>query len=183
MKSRQSAKTHPPPLEPVKTLSEGITIHRFQTVSKLTPPLPLARNFSLQIEVTAIMTNDTSARLLTSLGPPAKYVFIDAHHPTPEGMHGQTFLLPLLRTSCGINNQFSFRRKSEPSVSLEPRTGYSSGRGGEIRRIFLIGQLADVSCAGHRKKITNGTNRAVLGRRQTFPAPTNSRIVGTNRPS
>lgn len=129
MKSRQSAKTHPPPLEPVKTLSEGITIHRFQTVSKLTPPLPLARNFSLQIEVTAIMTNDTSARLLTSLGPPAKYVFIDTQHR--KGCTGKLSLSLFFERVAVSITSFRFGEKAS-RVSLLNREP-DILRGGEGR--------------------------------------------------
>lgn len=114
-----------------------------------TPPLPLFPKLfpttPFQIEVTAIMTNDTSARLFNIAWPPlAKYVFIDAHHPTPErnarGNFPSSPSLPLLRTSCGINNQFSFRRKSEPSVSLSWTANRISfeeggGRGGDPKDI------------------------------------------------
>ena len=96
-----------------------------------------------------------------------------------KGMHVETFpphplFLFFERVAVSITS-FRFGEKaSRVCLSLEPRTGYPSRwveGGEEIRRIFLIGQLADVSCADQRKKITNGTNRAVLGRRQTFPSP------------
>lgn len=89
------------------------------------------------------MTNDTSARLLTSLGPGqicfyqwlAPSTGRDA--PTPAR---KLFLFSLLQTSsrCSINNQFSMTRKQ--AECLEPRTDILWGSGSFLlteSRMFL----------------------------------------------
>lgn len=119
-----------------------------------TPPLPLFPKLfpttPFQIEVTAIMTNDTSARLFNIAWPPlAKYVFIDAHHPTPErdargNFPSHPLFLFFERVAVSITS-FRFGEKaSRVCLSLEPRTGYPSRWVEEGRRsegYFLLANL------------------------------------------